>query len=92
MIEPGVSQGGIPTKIENANGTIINPATGFAIPPYDSIVIDYSGSTTDVYTYKLGGDSGTTKATITINYTDSTKAVMASRFLFCLESMRPLRN
>jgi hypothetical protein len=78
MIEPGTSQGGIPTKIENANGTIINPATGFAIPPYDTIVPDYTGSTVDVYTYLLGGLSGTTVATLTINYTDSTKAVMAS--------------
>jgi len=78
MIEPGVSQGGVPTKIENANGTIINPATGFAIPPYDTIVPDYSGSTADVYVYKIGGISGTTVGTITISYTDSTKSVMTS--------------
>ena len=78
MIEPGTNSAGTPAKMENANGTIINPATGFAIPPYNAIVPNYSGSTSDVYVYKSGGVSGTTVATLTINYTDSTKAVMAS--------------
>lgn len=45
---------------------------------YDSIVTDYSGLTSDVYTYKTGGVSGTIVATITITYADATKAVISS--------------
>ena len=33
-------------------------------------------ATTDVFTFKNGGASGTTIATLTITYTDSTKAVI----------------
>ena|SRR5690348_13010606 len=37
-----------------------------------------SGSTTDTYTYKSGGSSGTTVQTITVTWTDSTKATLSS--------------
>lgn len=51
---------------------------GFALPPYDAIVIDETGVTSNVYTYKKGGVSGTTVATVTVNFTDGTKATTAS--------------
>lgn len=47
---------------------------GFNLPKYDQI--DYSeGSTTKVFTYKM---NSATVSTITINYTDSTKATLSS--------------
>ena len=42
---------------------------------YDTILADYSGINTDVYTYK---SSGATVAIVTITYTDGTKAVISS--------------
>ena len=83
MIEPGRQGNSIaPVQIENASGTVINPATedtlklipGFAIPEYDYIGVTYPSGTQEVYVFKTGGSSGTTVATLTVNYTDSTKA------------------
>lgn len=45
---------------------------------YDTVVPDFSGGTTDVYAYKTGGTGGSTVATVTITYTDSSKAVIQS--------------
>ena len=41
---------------------------------FDYIAVTYPDGDTEVYTYKLGGASGSTTGTITVNYTDSTKA------------------
>lgn len=43
------------------------------IVPYDSIYATYPDAITEVYAYKL---SGSTVATVTIAYTDSTKALL----------------
>lgn len=40
---------------------------------FDYIAVAYPTATTETYTYKNGGSGGTTVATITITYTDSTK-------------------
>lgn len=72
MIEPGTSAGGVPVQLENANGTIINPATGFAIPPYNVILITYTDSTKNTIStiqYKLGA---ATVATITLTQASTT--------------------
>jgi hypothetical protein len=45
---------------------------------FDYVGCDDSGATTDVYTYLEGGSGGTLKRTITITYTDATKAHTAS--------------
>jgi len=45
---------------------------------YDSIVATYPDTVTEVYTYKTGGASGTTVATITVIYTTATKDVLTS--------------
>ena len=45
---------------------------------YDSIVASYPTSSSEVYSYKTGGVSGTTVATITVVYTDATKSVLTS--------------
>lgn len=40
---------------------------------YDYIAATYPSATQEVYTYKTGGSGGTTVATITVNYVDSSK-------------------
>jgi len=45
---------------------------------YDYIDVNLAGATTDVYTYKTGGSGGTTVATLTLTYSDATKAVLSS--------------
>lgn len=40
---------------------------------YDYVGVTYPSGTQEVYVFKTGGSGGTTVATITINYTSSTK-------------------
>jgi hypothetical protein len=40
---------------------------------YDYVSVTYPIATQEVYTFKSGGSGGTTVATVTVNYTDSTK-------------------
>lgn len=47
------------------------------IAGYDYAALSQT-STTDVYTYRQGGASGTVLATLTITYTDSTKATISN--------------
>jgi hypothetical protein len=48
---------------------------GLFFKPYDEIVPNFAGSTTDVYTSKL---ATVTQQTLTITYADSSKAVMTN--------------
>lgn len=86
---PGLNAGGGligSVQIENVSGSLINPATeetlesvaGFNIPKYDYIAVAYPLATTETYTFKTGGSGGTTVATLTVVYTDSTKANLSS--------------
>lgn len=85
---PGLNTitGPIAVKIENAAGTIINPATeetlesvaGFNIPAYDYVGVTYPTSTSEVYVFKTGGSGGITVGTLTIVYTDATKSSLLS--------------
>ena len=45
---------------------------------YDAIVATYPTDSSEVYTYKTGGVSGDTVATITVVYVDSSKEVLTS--------------
>lgn len=45
---------------------------------YDYIGMTYPTATTEVIVYKSGGSGGTTVATVTITYVDSTKAQVSS--------------
>lgn len=73
-------------ELQDMDGNPINPATeetvgflvGMEIPPYDYLAVSYPDSTTEVYIYKDGGVSGTVVATVTIVYTNSTKAFISS--------------
>ena len=47
---------------------------GIGLPPYDYVALTISPATTETYVFKTNGASGTTVATITIVYTDSTRS------------------
>jgi len=51
---------------------------GFKLPDYDYIAATYPNSTTEVYTYKSGGSSGTTVGTVTVTYSNSSKETLTS--------------
>lgn len=51
----------------------INPFAGLTPSTFDYVAVTYPSPTQEVYTFKTGGSGGTTVATITVNYTDSTK-------------------
>lgn len=61
-------------------GLIQNVNENSALVPFafDYISANYSGATTDVYTYKTGGSGGTTVATVTVTWTNSTKTVLST--------------
>lgn len=54
------------------SGSGLTPST------YDYVEYTNTSDTVDTYVYKVGGSSGTTVATVTIVYTDSTKATISS--------------
>jgi hypothetical protein len=58
-----------------ANADVIAGIVPYA---YDFISANLAGATTDVYTYKTGGAGGTIVATVTIVYTDASKATLSS--------------
>lgn len=45
---------------------------------FDYISAAYPNATTETYTFKSGGSGGTTVATVTVVYTDSTKASLST--------------
>lgn len=51
--------------------------SGLAMPGYDYISLAQA-STTDTYTFKSGGASGATVATIVITFTDSGKGTIST--------------
>jgi len=64
----------------------INPATeekqnaiaGLVTEPFDFIGATYPDTTTETYTFKSGGSSGSTVATVTVVYTDATKEFIST--------------
>ena len=52
---------------------------GFEIPDAtDAVTVDYPTAETEVYEFREGGISGTVRMTITLTYSDSTKASLVS--------------
>lgn len=51
---------------------------GFNLPVYDYIAATYPDGTTEVFSYKAGGSSGTAVGTLTVVYTDSTKGSVST--------------
>jgi hypothetical protein len=70
MYSPGLNTNGSPVSTQETTGLV--PFV------FDYIGANYAGATADVYTYKTGGAGGTTVATITVNWTNTTKAVLVS--------------
>lgn len=82
------------SKIDNTTPVVIkgNPSTGALVvegdinisntlitDPFDYIGAAYPDGFTEVYTYKLGGASGTLVGTITVLYSDeTTKQIISS--------------
>ncbi len=62
----------MPTKSLMSN-VVTELQGGFNLSQYDYISVAYPNSTTETYTFKLGGSGGTLVATVTLVYTDSTK-------------------
>jgi len=53
--------------------------SGFEIPYYDYVGVGYPTTSQEVYTFKTGGSSGTTVATITLDYSDAvTKQILTA--------------
>lgn len=64
-----------PTLVEFDGVQPVSFSGGFTAPASaDAIVASYPDTVTEVFTYKTGGVSGTTVMTVTVVYTDSTKA------------------
>ena len=54
--------------VKDLGGTTTSTIPGLGVPPCDAITVAYPDGNTEVYTYKTGGASGTTVATITCVY------------------------
>jgi len=62
----------------DANGNLLtNAINGLGLPKYDAVSLAQT-TLTDIYTFYTGGLSGTLVATITLTYTDATKATIAN--------------
>lgn len=59
------------------NGVAQVVESGLDLPRYD-YVSNAPTSTTDVFTFKIGGSSGKVEAVVTILYTDTTKATIST--------------
>lgn len=63
----------------NADGSVnVITENTLVNKPFDYLSAAYPNAITEVYTYKLGGPSGTLQATVTVTYTDSTKNFVSS--------------
>ena len=71
MLNPGLT---------NTTGiiTVLQSIAGFNIPAYDYVGVTYPTGTSEVYVFKTGGSGGTTVATVTLVYSDTTKASLTS--------------
>lgn len=64
-----------PVPITGAFETNLAKLPGLSIPIHDYIS-QAQNATQDIWTYKIGGAGGSLVATVTVTYTDSTKAVI----------------
>jgi len=74
----------VPNMANPSNGAqvvegSINISNALITTPFDYIGVTYPDTSTEVYTYKLGGSSGTTVGIITVVYSDAgTKEIISS--------------
>jgi len=62
----------------DTTGKAAQSPTPFVDKPYDYVNVNVGGSTADVYTFYIGGSGGALQRTVTLNYADSTKAVLSN--------------
>lgn len=74
------SQGGKATQVtlDSSGNVPVIQKSGLIPFAYDYMAYTNTDSTTDTFVYKTGGSSGTTVATVTIVYTDTTKATIST--------------
>ena len=72
----GDTSGTISAKLRGINKSI-QSTIGLGLPIYDYVAQSQT-ATQDAWTFKTGGAAGTLVATVTVNYTDSTKAVITN--------------
>lgn len=65
-------------EVDPISHALVTLNGGILIKSYDYIGVTYPDGVTEVYVYKIGGSSGTTVATVTMVYTDSTKASIST--------------
>jgi len=68
----------IPVTIFDSAGNQTTVQGGLVGAPFDYIVRVLTNSTTETYTYKTGGSTGTTVATVTVVYTDSSLGTVST--------------
>lgn len=56
------------------NSIKVTTVASLVSTPYDFVGVTYPSGTQEVYAFKSGGSGGTTVATVTVNYTDASKA------------------
>ena len=67
-----------PVYVNTSGEPTMNVGSGLSISAHDYISVNYFDITTEIYTFKTGGASGVTVATLTVVYTDSTKSLLST--------------
>lgn len=62
----------------NGAGSLERIASPLINVTYDAITMTYPSDTVEVYKFRQGGASGTVQQTLTLTYTDNTKALLSS--------------
>lgn len=65
------------TNVANLTIGRVQIQDGFNLGSFDYVSLA-TGSNTDTYTFKTGGAGGSTVGTVTITYTDATKATIST--------------
>lgn len=68
----------VPYYWDAASSTWQRSPAPFVPVPYDYVAVAYPDGVTEVYTFYQGGSGGTLVSTVTLVYTDSTKANLSS--------------
>jgi hypothetical protein len=80
LVAASTADGVTPVVLEanpTTHGLAVTTGTLLSVA-YDYLSVAYPDGVTEVYTYKTGGSGGTTVATVTMVYTDSTKASIST--------------
>lgn len=83
VVAGGGGGGGGTVQIEDSAGNPLTSTSGalnvdiqntFFTLPYDAITVTYPSATQEVYASHTGGTGGTVQQTLTVNYSDASKA------------------